>query len=57
MGDYKYYDVSENRLLDDDIVEDLHMAADMYENGEVLEITDILVEIVESINAYTYDCV
>lgn len=55
MSDYRYYDESEKVLLDDDIVEDLHMAADMFENGEILEVESLLIEIIESIRAFTND--
>lgn len=55
MSDYRYYDESEKVLLDDDIVEDLHMAADMFEDGEILEVESLLIEIIESIRAFTND--
>ena len=55
MSDYRYYDESEKVLLDDDIVEDLHSAAEMVEDGEILEVESLLAEIIESIRAFTDD--
>lgn len=44
-----YYLNTDGTLKDDRVVEDLHKAIDMYENGEIVETGDILSYIVNAI--------
>lgn len=43
---------NDGTLKDKKIVEDIRKAADMYENGELVETYDVLFEITEAINNF-----
>lgn len=51
MTEYKYIS-KKGGLKDNAIIMDLTAAVEMYENGEILEVRDILFDIVESINEW-----
>ena len=48
----KYYDSENDELNDKKIIEDLKEAIDMYENGEILEVQSMLIDIVNSISEF-----
>lgn len=49
----KYID--ENGILKDNrIIEDIHKSAEMYENGEIVETHDLLLQIVSVLDAWIY---
>ena len=48
----KYYDSKNDELNDKQIIEDLKEAIDMYENGEILEVRDLLLDIINSIDEF-----
>lgn len=45
-------DEGKNELDDNSIIESLKDAIEMYENGEILEVHDLLLEIVNSIEEF-----
>lgn len=47
-----YYNEDKNELDDGEIIEGLKNAIDMYENGEVLEVRDLLLDIINSIDEF-----
>ena len=47
-----YYDETTNELDDNAIINALKDAIDMYENGEILEMRDLLLDIIESIDEF-----
>lgn len=47
-----YYNKDKNELYDEKIIECLKDAIDMYENGEVLEVRDLLLDIISSIDEF-----
>ena len=50
MDKKKSYYLNEDETLNDDrVIEDLHKAIDMYENGEIIETHDVLLYIVNAI--------
>lgn len=51
MAEYKYIS-KKGGLKDNAIIMDLTATVEMYENGEILEVRDILFDIVESINEW-----
>jgi len=51
MTEYKYIS-KKGGLKDNAIIMDLTATVEMYENGEILEVRDILFDIVESINEW-----
>ena len=48
-GKNSYYLNEDGTLNDTRVIEDLHKAIDMYENGEIIETHDVLVYIVNAI--------
>ena len=50
-----YYLNEDGTLKDDRVIEDLHKAIDMYENGEIVETHDILLYIVNAIRKCTIE--
>lgn len=51
----KYYNQKTKELNDKLIVSDLRKAADDYENGEIIEVRDTILDILISINNFTVD--
>lgn len=47
-----YYLNDDGTLKDDRVIEDLHKAINMYENGEITETQDLLIEIVNAISDF-----
>lgn len=47
----KYID-NNGTLKDKKIVKDIRKAADMYENGELIEVHDLLLEVINAIDAF-----
>ena len=54
-GKNSYYLNEDGTLNDDRVIEDLHKAIDMYENGEIIETHDILLYIVNAIRKCTIE--
>lgn len=54
-GKNSYYLNEDGTLKDDRVIEDLHTAIDMYENGEIIETHDILLYIVNAIRKCTIE--
>ena len=50
-----YYLNEDGTLKDDRVIEDLHKAIDMYENGEIIETHDVLLYIVNAIRKCTIE--
>lgn len=51
----KYYNKKTKELDDERIANDLRKLADDYENGEIVEVRDALLDIVEAIDDYSDD--
>lgn len=51
----KYYDEKRQLLKDEKIVKALRKAADSYENGEIAEVHETLMEIVAAIDEFATD--
>lgn len=51
----KYYNKKTKELNDERIANDLRKLADDYENGEIVEVRDALLDIVEAIDDYSDD--
>ena len=51
----KYYNQKTKELNDKKIVSDLRKLADDYENGEIIEVRDALLDIVIAINDFSDD--
>lgn len=51
----KYYNQKTKELNDKLIVSDLRKAADDYENGEIIEVRDTILDILIAINNFTVD--
>lgn len=49
----KYYNKKTKELNDERIAHDLRKLADDYENGEIVEVRDALLDIVEAIDDYS----
>lgn len=43
---------NDGTLKDKEVVADIHKAADMYENGELIETRDMLLEIINAIDDF-----
>ena len=54
-GENSYYLNEDGTLKDGRVIEDLHKAIDMYENGEIVETHDILLYIVNAIRKCTIE--
>jgi len=45
--------INNGELKDEKIILELHRAADQYQNGELSEVRDLLMEIVDAIDEFT----
>ena len=55
MEDYLNYLNNDGTLKDDKVIADIRKAAAMYENGELLETRDLLLNIINAIDSFDND--